>query len=357
MPAELTRCSVPYAFHPPDRVERCSTAVTNAASGSKPAWLEVVDWNGQRLVYSTEECEGARAFVHTLSADGTSIQKLPGDNGVSTGGDGAVDQSLVNGQLFVANYNSGSAAVLSVGPDGRLGAEPYVIPFHRDGTGPVADRQDKSYAHQVLPSPDGRFVYVPDLGADRVQVLGVASRPQDTRVVASIPVPEGSGPRRLTFFQDGARTFAYLAMELSCQVQAYELEPASGALYAIGEPVNAFPPEAATKETRTLAEVVVTNDGRFVYASHRLDPAGDHIAGFARDPSTGTIKLQGWFPTHGCTPRHFSLSRDKENRYMAVANQDSDNVVLFRREPTQGTLEHVVTVSGTGPANYAGLLA
>lgn len=42
---------------------------------------------------------------------------------------------------------------------------------------------------------------------------------------------------------------------------------------------------------------------------------------------------------------------------MAVANQDSDNVVLFRREPTQGTLEHVVTVSGTGPANYAGLLA
>lgn len=225
-------------------------------------------------------------------------------------------------------------SVVDLLPDGALGAA-HVIRFTRSGTGPVAARQDKSYAHQVMPAPDGRHVYVCDLGADRIHILRVGARAADAKHVDSVAVRDGSGPRHIAFDGD----MAYVVMELSLEVQAY-VRDASGMLVPQGPPVAA----CAGPGARTLAEIVVAPQR--VYVSSRGDPVEDHIGVFCRAPSGALSHLQ-WHPSGGRVPRHFSASAD--GRYLAVANQGSETLAILDAERLAVLAQHRV-----GPINYAG---
>lgn len=351
-PATALTQSIAYDVSSSLNVVRLPHSVNGGASGHSPAWLESLVWHGHHLLFSADEASPARVYVHEMSENG--VDQLFGQ-GFATGGDGAVSLAALpqehGGQLFVANYDSGSVSALDVDVAGRVTNQAKTIAFHREGTGPVADRQSRSFAHQVMLSPDGRFLYVADLGADRVHALSVGKRASDLQLVHSMDVRAGSGPRHLAFFESSGTTTAYLAMELSLEVQAFVQDSSSGKLTALGPPVRAHPDEAASSATRTLGEIAVSPDGRFVYASHRGDPAGDHIASFSRGYD-GSIDRIGWFSSGGRTPRHFSISAD--GKLLAVANQDSDNVRIQRRDAADGSLRDGATVSGIGPANFAG---
>lgn len=245
--------------------------------------------------------------------------------------------------LLVANHVTrdgyvSSLAVLALAADGALGA----VVDHRpiDGkVGPHRIEQPFAKPHQVQFDPAGRFVAVPDKGLDLILSYRLDT---EGRLHAAGEAPaatrEGEGPRHVAFHPE--RPFAYVVNELSSTVMACRYEPESGALRPIQE-VTALPDDFFGFSR--AAEIEVSPDGRFVYASNR---GHDSIAVFAVDAQSGRLRAAGWAGTQGETPRFFT--QDAAGRHLFVANEDSDTIVRFARDADTGALTAGVTVARTG---------
>lgn len=232
--------------------------------------------------------------------------------------------------ILVANYTSGTVAVLPLAADGRIGPASSVRRYA--GSGPNNSRQEGPHAHHVLLDATQRYALCADLGSDRIRVErydGAAGIlvPIEPDGVALDP---GSGPRHLAWHPTAP--VLYAINELRSTVTAFRWDAAGGVLTPL-QTIAALP-EGFTGES-TAAEIAVSPDGRFVYASNRGD---DSLAVFATDPS-GTLTPVGRVPTGGRTPRSFAI--DSAGRWLIAANQGSGTVVVFRIDPGTG-LPHAV---------------
>lgn len=237
----------------------------------------------------------------------------------------AVDAS--GAALVVANYVDGTVAVFPLKPDGRL--EPVSQLLRHEGSGPNEQRQKGPHAHGVTFAPGNDFVFVPDLGIDRI--VGYRFDAQRIRLVrhepASRAVHPGAGPRHFAFRPDGKT--AYAVNELDATVTAFRWNPTAGELTPLAT-VPGLPKEFEGKNT--AAEIAVHPSGRFLYISNR---GHDSIAVFALDAEGRPEPVQH-HPSGGSAPRNFSL--DPSGRFLVVANQNSDNLVVFRINPASGCL-------------------
>jgi 6-phosphogluconolactonase len=230
--------------------------------------------------------------------------------------------------VLVANYGSGSVAVLPILPDGRLGEATCAIQHEGKSVNP--QRQEGPHAHSINLDPANKFAIVADLGIDKLLVYQFDAtkgtlKPNDPPFVATAP---GAGPRHVAFHPNGK--FVYAINELNSTVTAYRYDAAKGALSEI-QTVSTLP-EGFTG-TNTTAEVQVHPSGRFLYGSNR---GHDSIAIFAID-GEGKLTPIGHQPTQGKTPRNFGI--DPTGTYLLAANQDSDNLVVFRINSQTGKLE------------------
>lgn len=290
----------------------------------------------------------------TLSADGTHVYactdtRIPGSGSVTafrfdpvagrlsvlskqpSGGENPVylTQSRNGGFVVNANYTEGTVTVFPVQPDGSL--KPYVQRLTFAGTGPVAQRQDKPHVHAVVFSPDQRFVFVPDLGADRIRVFefaGSGDEPLRLREDLDYIAVPGSGPRHLTFHPNGR--FAYCVEELSGTVMAFRY--AEGRLDSL-QRISAC---AYKRDLYSGADIHISPDGRYLYASNRIE---NTIAIFSIEVSSGLLTLVGHQSTLGDHPRNFTL--DPTGRYLLVGNLLSNSIVVFRRDLSTGLLRRV----------------
>lgn len=225
---------------------------------------------------------------------------------------------------ITANYDGGTVAVFPIQPDGSLQPANEIIRF--DGAGPDSIRQEHSHPHCVVFTPDGRYMLVDDLGTDRIHQFAVnaggdtlvALRPDKDVVIAP-----GSGPRHIVFNRGG--DMAYLINEISDSVTV--LKYADGVL----EPVQYI--AADTVGARGAADIHLSADGRYMYASLRLK--NDGVASFSVDPQTGLLTYIGHTATLG-HPRNFTLTPD--GRYMLVASRDGNAVQLFSVDVESGGL-------------------
>lgn len=229
--------------------------------------------------------------------------------------------------LFVANYGGGSITEFPVLPDGSLGEDSAFIQ-HR-GSSVDHQRQSAPHAHEVVPTPDNRFVLVPDLGLDEVLTYRLdAARgtltPGDPPFTKIAP---GSGPRHLAFAPSGE--FVYVISEMAATVSVYTYDAARGHLRDLVETVSTLPKEFVG--TKSDAEISVSASGRHLYASNRSDGT---IAVFDVDREKGTLTKIDYIETEGKTPRNFAF--DPTGEFLFVANQDSDNVAVFRRNGATG---------------------
>lgn len=230
--------------------------------------------------------------------------------------------------LLVANYGTGSAAAYSLKADGRIGGSSGRIQF--EGSGPDSKRQTGPHAHAVVLSPDNRFLFVPDLGTDRIHILRfdantgslTPNTPGDTAV------KPGAGPRHFTFSPDGR--FGYAIDEMGSSVTAFSYQASSGALTEV-QAISTLP--EGFKGENNSAEIQIDSTGRFLYASNR---GHDSIAVFSRDSRSGRLALLQIESSQGRTPRNFTI--DPTGRYLLAANQDSNNIVVFTRDPETGRL-------------------
>ncbi len=230
--------------------------------------------------------------------------------------------------VAVANYSSGTVALLPILGDGGLGEA--TAAFQHEGASADPGRQKRPHAHSVNFDASGHRLYAADLGIDQVLTYRYDAdqgtlTPDEPPFVSLAP---GAGPRHLSFHPSGQ--YAYVVNELDSTVTAFAKDAETGRLDPMGS-VSTLPPGYEGKSS--TAEIRVHPSGRFLYASNR---GHDSIAVFSIDPSSGQPTPLGHTPSGGKTPRNFNL--DPTGVYLLVANQDTDNVVVFRIDPEQGLL-------------------
>lgn len=230
--------------------------------------------------------------------------------------------------VFVANYSSGSVCVLPIQKDGSLGAATDVIQHHGSSIHP--DRQNNPHAHGVTFDLTGQFVFVPDLGIDKLMVYKFD--PEYGKLTPHdepwLDVPPGAGPRQFIFHPDG--THAYLINELNSTITVCQYHAEKGKL-TIAQTISTLPENFAGENTS--AELQLSPNGQYLYASNR---GHNSIAVYTVDQADGTLSFLDHVKTRGETPRHFMI--DSQGTFLFVANQDSDNVVIFDMDPVSGEL-------------------
>ena len=185
--------------------------------------------------------------------------------------------------------------------------------------------------HSIIPSESGEVIYASDLGIDKIMLyepnrstgkLSAASPP----FVASTP---GAGPRHFALHPSGR--WAFSIEELSSTIAAYAVAKESGGLTSVDRVTTL--PEGASADGNSTADIHVSPDGKFVYASNR---GHDSIVIYAIDTDTGKLTYVGNEPAGGEHPRNFCM--DDRGEFVWVANRDTDNVVVFRRDAQTGKL-------------------
>jgi len=227
--------------------------------------------------------------------------------------------------LLVVNYNGGNVAVFPIANNGTLSPASQILAHEGSSINP--DRQRSPHPHMILASPDGRFVYVTDLGADKIVRYrldtdsGTLIDPLDTAMTP------GMGPRHFAFSNDG--TTMVVIGELDSTLVSFAIG-ADGGLTPVSS-VSTLP--ADFRGTSTCAHVLFSPDGRFVYGSNR---GHDSIAVASFDAATRALEIVEIVPTGGKEPRNFTL--DPSGAWLVVGNQHSDTVNVFRRDAQSGTL-------------------
>ena len=301
-----------------------------AAATSNPSFL-VAHPDGKLLFAVNEDgSETAPGSVSSFSIN-PKTGRLTLVNKVSSRGGGpchlALDRSA--NWLAVANYASGSVAVLPVAADGKLGEASDFA--QQRGLSVNRARQSGPHAHAALFSPDNRFLLVADLGADRIFIYRFDAA--HGRITPNDPPfaegPLGGGVRHMVFHPNGKMLYAINELASSVTTFRYDLE--RGALEDL-QTVSTLP--ESFKGKNTAAEIAMDAAGARVYASNR---GHDSLALLAVDPVVFTLTAMEFPSIMGRTPRHFAL--DPEGKNVVVACQDSGLLLVFRVHPVTGQIQ------------------
>jgi 6-phosphogluconolactonase (cycloisomerase 2 family) len=327
------------------QVDRSTGALSPAGvyeSGTSPNCV-AFNADGTRL-YSTNETdhrgekeEGTVSAFTIHRADG----RLTLLNTVRSGGAGPtyVSRHPSGKFLLVANYFGGSVSVLPIKPDGSLG-EATDVKNDAGEIGPTRAKNappgsfafsghDRTHAHMIQADASGRFVLHADLGLDQIFMWKFDERagvltPNDQ---ASVSFPPGDGPRHFSFHPNG-RWF-YSLQEEGSNIVLFDYDAAKGRL-ASRQTISSLPPGFVG--SNFCSEIMVSADGRFVYAGNRLH---DSIAIFSIGKA-GTLTFVGEEWTRGNYPRSFNF--DPTGKFLYSCNQRGDNVAAFRVDRKSGRL-------------------
>ncbi|MBC8375301.1 MAG: lactonase family protein [FCB group bacterium] len=241
------------------------------------------------------------------------------------------------GYVLTANYTGGNVGLLKLEEDGPL-SELLDVQQHT-GKG-ATDRQEAPHAHSAWFSPiDGSIISI-DLGTNELWFSSIDADGQ--KLIPATPeklsLNPGDGPRHLTFHPNGK--WIYVANELSSSVT--RLDRSKDGSYSMGSTVSSLP--VGYSAPNTCADIHISSDGQFVYASNR---GHNSIAVLKVNEADGSLKLLGNKGCGGEGPRNFSLSPDEN--FMLVANQRTNNIVTLKRDPSTGMLKYVSQVEAPTP--------
>ncbi len=311
-----------------------------AAETRDPSWV-VVHPNGKYLYAANEagKASAVSAFaVDAKSGNITLLNQMP-----SLGNDPCYLSLDKTGKyVFVANYSSGTIAVFPILADGRLGEHTASLK-DQGATGPNK-QQEGPHAHWIEATGNNHFLYVADLGLDRVLIYKfdatngslTPSERQPSKASAdkaaaadpfSATLNPGAGPRHAAFGAGGK--FMYVLGEIQSTVTVFANDVQE--TYRAVQMISTLPKGFAGRND--AAEIAVHPNGKFLYASNR---GHESMAIFAIDPATGTLTFVAHVPTGGKEPRHFAI--DPSGKYLLAENQLSNNIVVFKIDLTTGGL-------------------
>ncbi|MEP6582738.1 MAG: lactonase family protein [Ginsengibacter sp.] len=303
--------------------------LSNTDSVANPSYLTVSP--DTKFVYSVNETHGDDPGRVSAFSFNKKTGRLGFINAEPTDGDDPCYVSLdrTGKWLIAANYTGGSVTAFPVAADGSL--KPYAQLIQDSGTGFNKQRQEKAHVHSAVFSPDQKFIFTPDLGMDKVMIYKFNPSLKEPLSPAMHPFEktlDGAGPRHFVFHPN--KKYAYLINELMGAVSVYKYN--NGKLQRV-QNIETHPRNF--KGVIGSADIHVSPDGNFLYASNRGDE--NTLAIFSIDGNTGKLKLKGYQSVMGKTPRNFII--DPSGNYLLVANQESDNIVIFKRNKSTGLLK------------------
>ena len=298
-----------------------ATYVSGLAGISNPSY-QVVTADGERI-YSVGEDDGLTSTAHALSFDKANGKLTLMNTQLTQGGAPCYINITPDGKsVITANYMGANISLIPLDSSGRLTENVKTIVF--TGEGEIKNRQDQPHLHCVEFTPDGKHLLANDLGTDKIHVFSLNSDGKlDEKAGFDINLEPASGPRHICFSKDGR--FAYLINEISGKVTtlSYDGKCLTPIQYIEADTVNA----------QGSADIHLSPDGKFLYASNRLK--ADGIAIFSVNQETGLLAKVGYQLT-GIHPRNFVITPD--GRYLLVACRDSNWVQIFERDEKTGLL-------------------
>ncbi|KAF6250699.1 Lactonase, 7-bladed beta-propeller-domain-containing protein [Scenedesmus sp. NREL 46B-D3] len=314
--------------------------------------------------------DGSLLYVPCLKSDWVRMFKFDAQTGKLTP------------NSYLSASSAAAAATAGFGPVAAAGELDSANPAAELGLAASLGTGGSSDSNTTAAPAAASAAAVPPTAA-HAQVAGSSSS-GDNRAL----LPDGSGPRHIVFHPK--LPVAYVFNELSSTIARFDWDSSgssSGLLtadfdqqpdrivstlppgtsadsvcikYGMSVVAGSNPPGdiACTDMCRPYggAELALSNDGRFLYASNRGLCEGTPAAGkssivvFAVDGVTGALTALDWRYGGGDVqhPRHFSLTPDEANAYLLVANMNGASVTVFRRDSSSGLLSKVATVSTAG---------
>nr|XP_019004539.1 uncharacterized protein I203_02659 [Kwoniella mangroviensis CBS 8507]OCF68000.1 hypothetical protein I203_02659 [Kwoniella mangroviensis CBS 8507] len=357
----------------------------NTSDGNLKAWLSRHPINSNIIIGCNDNAvPNAPGYLTSYSLNSKTGEMKYIDS-VDTGGYPVPDYSVAAAHCaffpsgktaVVANYFGQSASTFSFDPQtGKFGSQSNKGLLDFPGYTPVQGQigvagndntsQATSHPHMIATHPFLPVFYLPDLGEDKIHVYKIGANDSLSNLT-SYQQPLGSGPRHLTFTSSGQ--YMYVLHELAVNIRPYQVDQATGELTQIQDDQPIYPGNATFSLNISAAEVHVSNDGRFLYASNRNLTAATLIeSGDASDTiavwsigTNGTITRIQSAMAYGArqiramelSPAGMTASAGGED-YIVAGGLKTDNTFVFKRNKLNGTLELVAEVEETYmPSTY-----
>lgn len=239
--------------------------------------------------------------------------------------------------ILAANYTGGNVGLLRLEKTGKLS---NLLDIQQHTGSSITDRQQGPHAHSAWFNPDNNTVISVDLGTDALwfSTLDTLRHKLIPSEINTLQMAPGAGPRHLAFHPN--KEWIYVLNELDGTITLV-VKNKDGILEKKST-ISSLPD--GFKEPNTSADIHISIDGRFIYASNR---GHNSIAIFEVIENTGNLKLIGHAPTRGDGPRNFALTPD--NNFLLVANQHTNNLVSFKRDKKTGMLTFVNAIEAPTP--------
>ncbi|MGG1879188.1 lactonase family protein [Paenibacillus campinasensis] len=321
-----------YQFHQ----ERGELKLLDEASGIKNPTFLNVDISARRLYaigeISVQGQKAAEIVTFAVDPELGKLQELSRVQSVSSS-TCHIQRDAESKFLIVSSYHGGLIGLHAIQDDGTPG--PLLDEKRHAELVQVADGQQPR-AHSAFYSPDEQYLFVQDLGLDKIMAYTVDADAKKLSFHGETQLAQGAGPRHLTFHPRGV--YAYVINELDSTVTVLRYNRDQGSLETV-ETVSTLPPDYEGESY--CAEIAISTDGKTLYGSNR---GHDSIVVYRVDQNTGKLTPLQYMPTGGGHPRHFSLMPG--GKFLVAANRDGNNLVLFTVNPDDGLLApsgHTVT--------------
>ncbi len=297
--------------------------LSHTDSSSNPEYLTIT--KDKQFVYAVNETANGMVAAYSFKDNKLNLLQL---KSVKSADPCYITLSPDEHNLFVANYTGGSITQFHRFADGLISNAQQFIQHNGKSIHPT--RQDKPHVHGAFFSPKGDYLLTPDLGMDQVFVYPYQNSnvPLDIPKSTVIKSKPGAGPRHIAFSKNG--NILYVIEELSGSISVYNFNKGAASLL---QNVNTH--VASYKGEPGSADIHISPDGKYLYASNRGEE--NNIAKFPILPN-GKLdeKQMSLFPTLGKRPRNFTISGD--GNWLLVANQDTDNIIVYKINKTTGDL-------------------
>ncbi|HEY5968803.1 MAG TPA: lactonase family protein [Chitinophagaceae bacterium] len=312
--------------------ETGENSFVSSVKTSNPSYLAISP--NQKYVYAVNENADSTRFTITGHVAAFSFDKTTGKlnfiNKQESGGKHPCYVSIdkTGKWVIVGNYSSGSLAVLPVRSNGSLDSAVQVM--QHEGSSVNSERQEGPHVHATVLNRNNKTLYVPDLGLDEVKLYNLDNKTGKLKefVPPFIATEPGAGPRHIDIHSNGK--YAYLMEELTGSVSVYEIEK-NGYLSLI-QNISGLPRDF--DGAIGSADIHVSPDGKFLYCSNRGE--SNTIGIFSINKNNGQLEWIDHQSTLGKTPRNFNF--DPTGNFLLVANQNSDEIVIFKRDKETGLL-------------------
>ncbi|MDI9365134.1 MAG: lactonase family protein [Flavobacterium sp.] len=306
-----------------------SVQFVSKIKSDNPSYLAIAA-NGKYIYSANEAGKGMQGLASAFTFD-KKTGELTLLNQVLVGGNGPcyVSVDKANQWLVTANYVSGSVSVLNLNKNGSIDTLKQL--FRHTGSSVNVQRQKEPHAHMAVFSPDEKQLFTNDLGTDKINIYNFNSAnknlpftPAADSVIFSVA---GNGPRHTAFHP--TQKLMYVVNELSGTIDVFNYKKHI-------QNVQTISTDTSNRLDKGSADIHFSPDGKFLYATNR--GSYNNIVIYSVNAINGTLKYIGLEPTRGKTPRNFAI--DSTGNFLLVANQNSNSVIIFKRDKTTGLLTY-----------------